>query len=284
MTPLRQRMLEDLRLRNYSPRTQEIYVHHVAQFAQHFGVSPERLGPEEIRQYQIQLVEKGISWSKFNQIVCALRFLYGKTLKRDWTIIQIPFAKREKRLPTVLSPEEVAALLKAVPNRKHRTLLTTIYATGLRVSEAVRLRVDDIDSQRMMVTVRQGKGRKDRLVMLSPLLLRVLRDYARWYRPSVWLFTGTDPRQPLTVGPVQRACQLARRAAGIDKPVTPHTLRHSFATHLLEGGADLPLIQTLLGHSNVRTTTLYTHVASARIQATSSPFDRLHASLEDLPQ
>jgi integrase/recombinase XerD len=282
MTPLRQRMLEDLRLRNYSPRTEEIYIDHVARFARHFGQSPERLGPEEIRRYQLSLIEGGVSWSQFNQAVCALRFLYGVTLKRSWKVAQVPFAKRPKRLPTVLSPEEVARLLHAVSNRKHRLLLSTIYAAGLRVSEVVGLQVGDIDSRRMVIRVRQGKGRKDRLVMLSPQLLEGLRAYAGWYRPRLWLFPGTDRARPLSVSAVQKVCTRARKAAGIAKSVTPHTLRHSFATHLLEGGADLPLIQAMLGHSDIRTTTRYTHVAAGRIQAAASPLDRLETGLEIL--
>jgi site-specific recombinase XerD len=282
MTPLRQRMLEDLRVRNYAPKTQEVYVLQVARFAKHFGKSPEELGPEEIRRYQLSLVERGVSWCQFKQAVAALRFLYRTTLKRDEVVEFLPYPRSEKHLPVVLAPEEVAALLRAVSNRKHRTLLMTIYAAGLRVSEAVSLKVEDIDSARMLIRVRQGKGRKDRLVMLSPVLLEALRHYARWYRPALWLFPGVDPKRALTVGTVQKLCQSAARQAGIAKRVTPHTLRHSFATHLLEGGADLRLIQTLLGHANVKTTEGYTHVATPRIQATLSPLDRLHESLAAL--
>jgi integrase/recombinase XerD len=184
------------------------------------------------------------------------------------------------RLPVVLSPEEVCAVLGAVTNRKHRTLLMTIYGAGLRVSEVVALKVADIDSARMLIQVRQGKGRKDRLVMLSPVLLEELRRYWRWYRPVLWLFPGSDPEQPLRVSSVQKVCKEAARKAGIGKKVSPHTLRHCFATHLLEGGSDLRLIQTLLGHGSVRTTQLYTHVATPRIQASRSPLDRLHRALE----
>lgn len=283
MTPLRRRMLEDLRVRNYSVRTQETYIGRVADFAKHFDASPEELGPEEIRSYQLHLVERGVSWSLFNQSVCALRFLYRVTVPVEWKVEQIPFAKREKRLPTVLSPEEVARLLGAVRNRKHRALLMTIYSAGLRVSEATHLQVQDIDSQRMLIRVRQGKGRKDRQVMLSPVLLKELRDYARSCRLALWLFPGAVPTKPMDVTGVQRACHAARRHAGIQKPVTPHVLRHSFATHLLEDGADLPVIQELLGHTDVRTTRRYTHVALPRLQATRSPLDRLDLSPEKLP-
>jgi integrase/recombinase XerD len=276
MTPLRQRMLEDLRLRNYAPKTQEIYVDHVARFARHFGRSPEALGPEEIRAYQLHLMQdKKASWSSFNQAVCALRFLYRTTLKQSWAVEQIPFPKQPKRLPSVLSPEEVGTLLKAVRNRKHRLVLMTMYATGLRVSEAAGLQVSDIDSSRMVIRVREAKGRKDRLVMLSPVLLEELRRYWRWYRPTLWLFPGGDLSTPLSISAIQKVCSRARRAAGISKPVSCHTLRHSFATHLLEGGTDLRLIQTLLGHQSVGTTQLYTHVAAQRIVAASSPLDRL---------
>jgi integrase/recombinase XerD len=275
MSPLRQRMIEDLRLRNYAPKTQQIYLDHVGRFARHFDRSPEALGSEEIRTYQLHLVEQGVSWSQFNQAVCALRFLYRVTLKREDAVEHIPFPKQEKRLPSVLSPEEVQRLLGAVENRKHRLVLMVLYAAGLRVSEAVHLKVEDIDSARMVIRVRQGKRRKDRLVMLSPVLLEELRRYWRWYRPPLWLFPGSDAATPLSISAIQKVCQRARRAAAIQKQVSPHTLRHSFATHLLEAGTDLRMIQTLLGHESVRTTERYTHIAAARIGATASPLDRL---------
>jgi site-specific recombinase XerD len=276
MTALRQRMLEDLRLRNYSPRTLKIYVDHVARFARHFGKSPEQLGPEEIRAYQVYLInEKHASWSTFNQAVCALRFLYRVTLSRPWTVEQVPFARPTKRLPAVLSPGEVERLLAAVSNRKHRLALMTMYATGLRVSEALHLKLADIDSARMAIRVRHGTGGKDRLVMLSPVLLEELRRYWRLYRPGLWLFPGHDPSTPLHITAIQKACKRARQRAGILKPVSCHTLRHSFATHLLESGSDLRVIQTLLGHGSVRTTQIYTHVATPRLVATRSPLDRL---------
>jgi len=277
MTPLRQRMLEDLRVRNYSPKTQEAYVYQVAQFARYFNRSPEELGAEEVRAYQLQLIKgKRTSWSSFNQAVCALRFLYGTTLGQSWTVEQIPFPKQPRRLPSVLSPEEVERLLAAVTNRKHRLVLMVMYATGLRLSEATHLQVEDIDSARMVIRVRQGKGRKDRLVMLSAVLLEELRSYWRWCRPTRWLFPGSTPAKPLHITAIQKACSRARKAAGIQKPVSCHTLRHSFATHLLEDGTDLRLIQTLLGHQSVTTTQRYTHVATPHIVATTSPLDRLH--------
>jgi integrase/recombinase XerD len=231
--------------------------------------------PEEIRTYQLHLVEQGVSWSQFNQAVCALRFLYRRTLHRPWSVEHIPFPRQPQRLPVVLSGEEVARLLAAVADPKHRLVLTTIYSAGLRVSEVVHLQVGDIDSARMLIRIRQGKGGKDRLAMLSPVLLEELRHYWRSYRPRLWLFPGSDPSMPLSISAVQRGCQQARRAAGLGKAATPHTLRHSFATHLLENGADLRLIQTLLGHGSVRTTQRYTHVTKERIVATLSPLDRL---------
>jgi integrase/recombinase XerD len=283
MTPLRQRMLEDLQRRNYSPRTQTTYVDHVARFAEHFGRSPDDLGPEEIRAYQLHLVERKVSWSLFNQAVCALRFLYRFTLPRDWSVDQIPYPRKSKRLPTVLSPEEVQRLIDATRNRKHRLVLMTLYATGLRVSEATHLQVQDIDSARMVIRVRQGKGQSDRLVMLSPILLDELRSYWRWCRPQLWLFPGSPPSKPIHVTAIQKACKRARLDAGISKPVSCHTLRHSFATHLLEGGTDLRLIQTLLGHRSVTTTQRYTHVATPRIVSTASPLDRLRLEEVAIP-
>jgi integrase/recombinase XerD len=275
MTPLRQRMIEDLRVRNYAPKTQQTYVEQVARFALHFGVSPERLGPEEVRQYQLHLVSRGVSWSLFNQTVCALRFLYKVTLGRSWAVEQIPFAKRPRVLPCVLSVEEVGAVLRAARNVKHRAVLMTIYGTGVRVAEVTRLRRKDVDSKRMVVRVRQGKGGKDRVVMLSPVLLEQLRAYLRRERPSEWLFPGSEPEKPLSISTVQKVCNQAARAAGVRKRVTPHVLRHSFATHLLESGADLRLIQSLLGHRSVSTTQLYTHVSADRIRAAANPLDRL---------
>jgi site-specific recombinase XerD len=279
MTPLRKRMLEDLRVRNYSAKTQQIYVHHVARFAAHFGRSPDQLTAEDIRTYLVHLVEtEHVSWSLFNQAACALRFFYLVTLGRGDIVPHIPFPRTPKTLPTVLSAEEVARLLRAVRNAKHRVVLITIYAAGLRVSEALALKLSDIDSKRMVITVRQGKGRKDRTVMLSPNLLAILRDYARQFRPREWLFPGRRPDRPMDASVVQRACVQARVAAGLSKPATVHTLRHSFATHLLEAGTDLRLIQTLLGHGSVKTTAIYTHVSAQRLHSTPSPLDRLEVS------
>lgn len=275
MTELRQRYLEDLRLRNYSPKTLKVYVECVSLFARHFGRSPEQLGPEHIREYQVYLVEeKKCSWARFNQTVCALRFLYGKTLGRDWAITHIPFPRKQKRLPLVLSRDEVAQFLGAIKSLKYRTILSLCYGAGLRVGEAVNLRLADIDSRRMMIKVRQAKGHKDRYVMLSPRLLDLLREYWKGYHPTTWLFPGSG-NQPLGVCTVQHACRRARRYSGVSKLVTPHTLRHSFASHLLEAGADIRTIQLLLGHNSIQTTAVYTHVSQKSVLATTSPFDLL---------
>jgi integrase/recombinase XerD len=279
MTRLRQRMLEDLRVRNYSPRTQSTYISHVARFAAHFGTSPDQLTPEDIRSYLVHLVDtRRVSWTWFNQAVCALRFFYRVTLDRGDIVPDIPYPRTSKKLPAVLSADEVARLLGAIRHAKHRAVLSTIYAAGLRLSEALALKVSDIDSERMVITVRQGKGRKDRVVMLSPQLLEVLRSYARQVRPRDWLFPGSRSGQPLHATAVQRECVKARAAAGLTKQASAHTLRHSFATHLLESGTDLRLIQTLLGHRSIKTTAIYTHVSTQRLHNTPSPFDRLEVS------
>jgi site-specific recombinase XerD len=276
MTKLRQRYIEDLSLRNYSKKTQQIYVGVVSQFARYFNRSPEELGPEQIREYQLYLVhERKASWCWFNQTVCALRFLYRVTLGKDWTVDRIPFARREKRLPEVLSQEEVAQLLGAVAKLKYRVALTVAYAAGLRSGELVNLQVSDIDSKRMMIRVRQGKGHKDRYAMLSPKLLEVLREYWRAERPQTWLFPSLKKNCPLNQNQLQEVVRKARQDSGIKKRVTTHTLRHSFATHLLEAGTNIRIIQVLLGHSSIQTTAKYTYVSESTIRATVSPFDNL---------
>jgi site-specific recombinase XerD len=269
-------MVEDMRLRNFAPGTITVYVNCVARFARHCGKSPELLGPEDIRSYLLELVEqRRSSWSYYNQHVQALRFFYKVTLGRDWVLEHIACPKQPKRLPVVLSPDEVVRFFAAVGGLKDRALLMTAYAAGLRISEVVALRVEDIDSRRMLIRVRQGKGRKDRYVMLSPRLLALLRTYWKAARPRTWLFPGRDPDRPIGVRTVTRICQRALQAAGLEKHVTVHTLRHSFATHLLEAGTDLRTIQVLLGHSSPRTTALYTHVSPLAVRATASPLDRL---------
>ena len=276
MTPLRQRLIEDLQLRNYAPSTVRAYVDHVSWLARYYRKSPDQLDQEQVRAYLVHLVqERQLSWSHYNVTVCALRFLYRVTLGKDWPIKHIPFAKRPRKLPSVLSGAEVIRLLECVPKLLHRLVLMTIYGTGLRVSEATRLRVEDIDSQRMLIHVRGGKGAKDRLAPLSPVLLEALREYWKTTHSPTWLFPGLDPERPAHLPSIRRACQRAAQAARLNKHVTPHTLRHSFATQLLEDGVDLRTIQKLLGHNQLRTTALYTHVSLDRLQHTASPLDRL---------
>jgi len=280
MTGLRKRMIEDLRIRNYSPRTIETYVMRVARFAQYFGRSPRHLGLEHIRRFQVYLVDQQkASWAILNQSVCALRFLYTVTLKKRWLIEYIPFPRQPKKLPVVLSVQEVGRLFKALPNRKHRTILMTMYATGLRLSEALHLRIEDIDSDRMQIRVVLGKGQKDRYTLLSPFLLDALRAYYRQYRPPHWLFPGQDPKRPLTPGSMHPVCRRAALRAGITKRVNTHTLRHSFATHLLEAGEDLRRIQLLLGHRSLETTAVYLHVAIQPLSG-EGPNDLLASALK----
>jgi len=248
MSILRNRVIEDLQLRNYSPRTIKTYVSCVAKFAQFFGKSPELLGPEQIRSYQIHLVkEKNVSWALLNQTVCALRFLYYQTLKKDWPVHHIPYAKKPSELPVVLSQREIARFFSQIKNLKYRTVLKTMYAAGLRLSEALNLLVTDIDSNRMVICIRQGKGKKDRYVPLSPTLLAHLREYWKRYKPQSHLFPGRRTTAPLAATSVQRICGVACKRAGISKRVTTHTMRHSFATHLLEAGTDL----NTCGHQEV---------------------------------
>lgn len=276
MTILRQRMTEDLRIRNYAPRTISTYVAHVRRFAEHFDRSPSGLGPEEIRQYQLYLVdERHVSWSTFNQAVCTLRFLYWVTLNREGIIPQIPHGKREKKLPVVLSVQEVHRLIHAVKNLKHRTVLMTIYACGLRISEGIGLQVDDIDSARMVLRIRQSKGRKDRLVPLSATLLEVLRSYFRKARPTTCLFPGDRSNRALHPTSIQKAFKLARIKTRMTKPASVHTLRHSYATHLLEAGTDLRTIQTILGHSSLNTTAIYLHIQTHKSSSGRDPLDLL---------
>ncbi len=274
---LRSRMMEDLRIRNYSTKTVEIYVRCVSEFAKHFGQSPEALEEGEIREYQRFLVdEKKASWAFFNQTVCALRFLYTKTLHKDWLVEHIPFPKQGKRLPEVLSIEEVSKLFANVRALKQRTVLQTMYAAGLRLMEALNLETNDIDSERMVIRIRQGKGRKDRYVTLSPTLLETLRAYYKACRPNGTLLfpnrNGDEHTHPTTV---QRACSRAARSAGLTKRVTPHTMRHSFATNLLEAGTDLRTIQVLLGHGSLNTTAIYLHIAIGAQQSRREMADLL---------
>jgi len=277
MTSLRQRMLEDMQVRNLSPHTQRSYVEHVARFARHVGRSPAHVGPEAIRAYQLYLTnEKHLAPSSIVITVAALRFLYTVTLAKDWRIEgAIPLPKKPQTLPVVLSPDEVVHFLDCVKAPQHRTILTTCYAAGLRISEAVRLTVSAIDSQRMVLRIDQGKGRRDRYVMLSPRLLVILRDWWRVRRPPHWLFPGDRPDHPITRHAVEAACQAARQRSRIAKPLTPHSLRHAFAVHLLEAGTDVRTIQLLLGHRSLATTARYLCIATTTVCATRSPLDLL---------
>lgn len=277
MTALRQRMTEDMQVRNLALNTQRSYVQQVSLFARHFNKSPEQLGPEEIRAYQVYLTnERKLAPGSVLIAVAALRFLYKVSLKREWPFDEvIPAPKKPQKLPVVLSPEEVIQFLSCVGSTKHRTILTTCYAAGLRISEAVRLKVTDIDSKRMVIRVEQGKGQKDRYVMLSPQLLETMRAYWRTARPKTWLFEGDVPGKPIDRSAVEQACQKARRLSRISKPITPHSLRHGFAVHLLESGTDVRTIQLLLGHRSLATTARYLRIATSKVCSTSSPLDLL---------
>lgn len=275
MSPLRRRMIDDMTIRNLSPATQRSYLHAVTKFSRYFGRSPEQLDLEDVRAFQVHLVATGISWPALNQTVCALRFFYGVTLGHAEIPERIPYAREPRKLPVVLSADEVVRFLEAAPSLKTRAALTTAYAAGLRASEAVGIRLADIDAGRMVIRVEHGKGGKDRYVMLSVQLLGILRTYWRLARPTHWLFPGRDKSKPIDVQVLHAACRSACAAAGLAKRVTVHTLRHSFATHLLESGTDIRIIQVLLGHSNLSSTARYTQVSNGLIRRTESPLDRL---------
>jgi site-specific recombinase XerD len=269
-------MLDDMQVRNLASNTQASYLLQVSAFAKFFHQSPERLGPEHVRTYQVHLATvKRLAPSSLGIAVAALRFLYTVTLKQPWVAEEIPSPKKPQKLPVVLSAEEVARFLGCVSTLKQRTLLSTIYATGLRVSEATHLKVTDIDSQRMTLRVEQGKGQKDRYVMLSPRLLENLRADWKAVRPAGWLFPGEVAGQPIGRAAVEQACQMACRRSGLTKPVTPHSLRHAFAVHLLEAGTDIRTIQLLLGHRGLSTTARYLKLATSKVCSTTSPFDLL---------
>ncbi len=277
MTSLRQRMIEDMQIRNLSVHTRTSYVQQVSLFARHFNKSPELLGPEQIRAYQVYLTnEKKLATGSILIAISALRFLYRVTLKRNWSLEEvIPAPKKPQKLPVVLSPEEVTQFLDCVTSRKHRAILTTCYAAGLRISEAVALTPPAIDSKRMVLRVEQGKGRKDRYVMLSPKLLEILRTWWRVEKPKDWLFSGDMPGRHITRFAVECECQKAHRISKIPKPITPHSLRHAFAVHLLEQGTDVRTIQLLLGHRSLTTTAKYLRIATSKVCSTSSPLDLL---------
>jgi site-specific recombinase XerD len=277
ISPLRRRMIEDMTIRNLSPRTQEGYIRTVKRFAAFLGRSPDTASAEDMRRYQAHLAASLVGVPTRNHTVSGLRFLFKVTLGRGDIERHMRIAREPRKLPVVLSPEEVARLLDAAPGRglKYKAALSVGYGAGLRVSEVVALKVSDIDSQRMLIRVEQGKGRKDRYVMLSPQLLELLRAWYQQARPRGWLFPGRNPVQSMTTRQLTRACHEAAQAAGIEKRVSPHTLRHSFATHLLEQNVDIRVIQALLGHVKLDTTARYAQVATRLISAVTSPLDRL---------
>lgn len=277
MTPLRQRYIEDLRLKNFSAGTIKVYVHAVAKFARHFGRSPETLGGEDVRAYLVQLLDRGVTRSSCVVVRNALRHFFTDTLGRSDCLARVPRPKRERRLPVVLSREEVQRLFAAITNLKQKALFMVAYDAGLRLSELLHLRVEDIDSQRMVIRIRQGKGKKDRYARLTPGLLQLLRQYWREYRPQTWLFPGASPDKRYDLATPGHLLKKACRRAGISKRVSMHTLRHSFATHLLEAGTNLRVIQQMLGHEQIQTTCLYTHISLAELRDAPSTMELLRA-------
>ena len=283
MTRLRKMMLEELQRRNYAHTTVEAYTLALRELAKYFHRPPDQLGPEHVRQFQLYLLrDRKLAAATVKQRMAAIRFFFVRTLKRPYLREDIPYPKIPRRLPVVLSQEEVTRLINAASNLSHRAILMTLYSTGLRRSEAARLKVDDIDSSRMIIHVLQGKGRKDRDVPLSPRLLETLREYWRWRKPKTYLFPGGGANLgkdvPVTGKGVWHACREAVQRAGIQKKVGPHTLRHSYATHLLESGADLRTIQLLLGHADIKHTTVYLHLSQRHLHAVANPLDALAVS------
>jgi integrase/recombinase XerD len=285
MNPLRQRMIEDMKIRNLAIGTQACYLKYVSQFARYFGKSPDVLGQEDIRAYQVYLIEKKkLTPGTITCAVSALRFLYKVTLRREWNFDElIPTPRKPQKLPIILSPEEVLAFLSSVRETEYRTLLTCCYAAGLRISEAIALQVADIDSRRMVIRIQQGKGQKDRYVMLSPKLLEILRKWWWWERAQYWLFPGHRRDQHIGKNAVEKACREAHRRCHIPKPITPHSLRHAFAVHLLEQGTDVRTIQLLLGHRSLATTARYLRIATTKVCSTTSPLDLLPQHLPPQP-
>jgi integrase/recombinase XerD len=275
ISPLRRRMIEDMTVRNFVEKTRNDYIRHVRSFTAFLDRSPDTAVAEDLRRFQLHQTQTGVRPPSINGSVAALRFFFTVTLDRPEMARHLTFVREPRKMPAVLSPEEVARLLEAAPGVKYKAALSVAYGAGLRVSEVATLKVSDIDSERMMLRVEQGKGRKDRHAMLSPVLLELLRDWWQIARPIAWLFPGRDPVRPISTRQLNRACHAAAVMAQIGKRVTPHTLRHSFATHLLEQNTDIRVIQVLLGHSKLETTALYTHIATNTIRAVTSPLDRL---------
>jgi site-specific recombinase XerD len=275
ISPLRRRMIEDITIRKFAPKTQASYIRAVRNFTVFLGRSPDQASTEDLRRYHLHLAATGVSIPSQNATVAALRFFFTVTLRRSKITDRMPFVREPRKLPVVLSPEEVARFLEAAPGLKYRAALSVAYGAGLRANEVVSLKIGDIDSTRMVIRVEQGKGRKDRYVMLSEHLLELLRAYWKTARPQGWLFPGRDRVNPLTPRQLNRACHAAAQAAGIDKRVSLHTLRHSFATHLLEQKVDIRVIQVLLGHKKLDTTALYSQVATRTIREVRSPLEQL---------
>jgi integrase/recombinase XerD len=280
MSPLRRRMIEDMTIRKFAPKTQHDYVQRVKNFAAFVGRSPDTASFEDVRRYQLHLAESGVGVPTLNQTVATLRFFFRVTLKRHDILEHTHFIHEPRKLPVVLSPEEVARLLNAAPGLKYKAALSVAYGAGLRAAEVISLKVSDIDSKRMIIRVEQGKGRKDRNVMLAASLLDLLRAWWKAARPRGWLFPGRDPVQPITTRQLNRACHAAAQMAEINKRVSLHTLRHSFATHLLEQNTDIRVIQVLLGHAKLENTALYTRVATKTIQQVMSPLEHIALKLK----
>ena len=283
MSPLRQRMIDDMTARRFKEKVQKDYVRHVKTFAVFLGRSPETATSEDLRRFQLHMAKQQIGAATINSAIAALRFFFIVTLERPDLVRPLRIVTEPRKAPVVLSQEEVARLLEAAPGLKYKAALSVAYGAGLRVSEVANLKVSDIDSQRMTLRVEQGKGQRDRYVMLSPRLLELLRDWWRAARPQVWLFPGQNPINPVTARQLNRAVTAAKDLAGISKRISPHTLRHSFATHLLEQGADIRVIQVLLGHAKLETTALYTRVAVSTIRDVESPLERLSLNLTKRP-
>ena len=276
MTPMRQKMIKEMSLRRFSPKTQKSYLSSVTGLARYFKLSPEKINKQMIEEYMLHVIQdRKLKWGSCNTILVGLRFFYIKMLGMDSLFINIPINKKGSELPEILSSDELESLFTVMTNQKHRTLLMTAYAAGLRVSELVNLKLADIDSKRMMIRVHQGKGRKDRYTILSKRLLKELRIYWRMYSPNLWLFSGRDPEQPLPSGTAQKIYYKAKERAGIKKGKCIHTLRHCFGTHLLEAGVDLRTIQMLMGHSNIKTTIIYLQLSKKHLSSTQSPLDLL---------
>src|SRR5436305_5239545 len=281
MSPLRRRMIEDMSMRRLAPKTQKDYIQIIKNLAVFLGRSPDRASFEDIRRFQLHVAARGVGAGAINRNVSALRFFFRVTLKRYAIVEHTHFIHETRKLPVVLSAEEVVRLLDAAPGLKYRAALSVAYGAGLRAAEVVSLKVSDIDSKRMVIRVEQGKGRKDRNVMLSPHLLDLLRSWWKAARPQGWLFPGRDPVQPMTTRQLNRACHAAAHLAEINKRVSLHTLRHSFATHLLEQNTDIRVIQVLLGHAKLENTALYTRVATKTIQQVMSPLEHIALKLKE---